>query len=333
MPELTAADEYFYHQIPEPLPNVIHRHDHWRESLFFVLHPKDHLGDTVILTMAQYPKREILDSLQMGTIGTDMILERHERPYDGDPHTLTVGPVSIDIVEPYKKVRLTADADTAPIGLDMTFDARTREKGLRRGSMKLRDEIIWDQSHMIQSGIYNGTYSYQGKTYEVNDWWGQRDHSWGIRNHSRCPFWMWLAIQLPDGMISVWNWEYANGARIYTDGCYSPSDMSEPIPVISFQHELYWTDKDGNKTDYQRDGENVIGISGDVTIQFENKEEIQIHAQGRWACRYGALGGGLLQIEISTDGGIKGTAIYELTGAHHHRYFPVARSENLPTSR
>jgi len=85
MPKLTAADEYFYHQIPEPLPNVITRHDHWRESLFFVLHPRDQLGDVVILTLAQYPKRETLDSFQLGKVGDDFIMAIHDRPYDGDP--------------------------------------------------------------------------------------------------------------------------------------------------------------------------------------------------------------------------------------------------------
>ena len=28
--------------------------------------------------------------------------------------------------------------------------------------------------------------------------------------------------------------------------------------------------------------------------------------------------------------GATGTAIYEITGAHHHHYFPIARAENLP---
>ncbi len=69
MPRLTAADEFFYHQIPEPLPNVVSRHDHWRESLFFVVHPRDQLGDVVILTLAQYPKREMVDSFQLGITG------------------------------------------------------------------------------------------------------------------------------------------------------------------------------------------------------------------------------------------------------------------------
>jgi hypothetical protein len=33
---------------------------------------------------------------------------------------------------------------------------------------------------------------------------------------------------------------------------------------------------------------------------------------------------------VRTHDGRTGTAIYELTGASHHRYFPIARGERLP---
>lgn len=330
MPRLTPADEYFYHQIPEPLPNVVTLHDHWRESLFFVAHQPTALGDVIVLTMAHFPKREELDSLQMGRIGGDFIMARHQRPYAGDPHTMKVGAASVDIIEPFKTVKLSVDAAASPVGLDLTFTARTQAYALRRGTMRAGPEIIWDQSHMIQSGRFNGSYTYKGQTYEVKDWWGQRDHSWGIRNHQRCPLWMWLAIQLPDGMFSVWNWEYANGAPVYMDGCWAPADESDPVPVVDFRHDLHWTGTDGKPVDYGRDGENVLGLAGHVDVTLEGGRTIGIDTEGRWHSRYGQLGGGQLEMLVRTSDGRSGTAAYELTGAHHHRYFPIARADNLP---
>lgn len=44
MPRLTAMDELLVHQIPEPLPNVVTHHPHWRESHFFIAHRSDALG-------------------------------------------------------------------------------------------------------------------------------------------------------------------------------------------------------------------------------------------------------------------------------------------------
>ena len=99
MPRLTPADELFVHQIPEPLPNVVTFHDHWRESYFFVVHHPETPGDVVVLTMAHFPKREEMDSLQLGIVDGNFVFGRHVRPYDGDPHTTAVGPATIEIVE------------------------------------------------------------------------------------------------------------------------------------------------------------------------------------------------------------------------------------------
>lgn len=334
MIHLTAMDEYFVHQIPEPMLNVQTFHPFWRESLFFVMHPRDRLGDVVILTLAHFPARQEVDSLQLGRVGGTPTVALHARPYDGDPHTMSVGPVRIDIAEPFRTVHLHVDeCDEAPLSMDITFRARTREYGLRRGTMKAGHELIWDQSHMVQSGTYSGTFTHQGVTYEIDDWWGQRDHSWGIRDHARVPLWMWLAIQLPEGMLALWHWEYPNGARVYTDGCFCPADGSTSTPVIDVRHDLHWIDAAGAEVSYGRDGEDVIGIAGRVELTLEGGRVIGLEASGRWAQRYGELGGGLVEVQVRTDDCSEGTAIYELTGAHHHRYFPVARAAHLPPDR
>jgi len=72
-------DEYFVHQIPEPLPNVVTCHDHWRESLLSVFHPRERLGDVIILTLAHFPGRSEMDSLHLGRIGDVAIFARHAR--------------------------------------------------------------------------------------------------------------------------------------------------------------------------------------------------------------------------------------------------------------
>jgi hypothetical protein len=331
MPELTAMDEYFVHQIPEPLPSVVTHHEHWRESLFFVAHSPSGRGDVIILTLAHFPARGVMDSLQLGRIDGEPTLAHHERPYDGDPHTMAVGPVAIDITDPFRRVRLHVDdAPEAPVALDLTFDARTKAHGLRRGTTKAGHEIIWDQCHLVQSGWYEGTLVFHGERRPVTQWWGQRDHSWGIRDHARCPLWMWLAVQFPEGMFAVWHWELPNGARIYTDGCFAPAGDGAPVPVVDFHHDLHWADGDGKETSYGRDGDDVAGVAGHVDLVLEGGRTIGLDAEGRWAQRYGPLGGGLNEMTVRSTDGWEGTAIYEVTGAHHHRYFPIARATGLP---
>jgi hypothetical protein len=346
MAEFTALDERFAHQIPEPFPNTQLFHPDWRESLFFHLHPKDRLGDVVILTLAHFPARGVMDSLQLGRVGAAPTIAHHVRPVRGDQDVFAVGPVTITVEEPLERVRLfVADSPQAPVSMDLTFTARTRPYGLRRGGMKAGHEVVWDQSHMFQSGRYDGWYRHDGVTYEVSDWIGQRDHSWGIRAHHRVPLWIWLAIQLPEGMLGIWHWEYANGAQVYSDGCFAPSDGGAPIPVVRFRHDLRWLGADGREVSYERDGDQVHGLAGTVKFTLQGGRVIEVEAEGRWAQRYsdpsvrhiaGApdvvppIGGGLSEMRVRTRDGSVGSAIYEVTGQWHHKYFPLARGHGFP---
>lgn len=322
---LTAMDELLAHQIPEPFPNVATHHPHWRESYFFIAHRSDSLGDVVILTMATYPHREAMDSLQMGRVDGAAILGHQARPHDGDPHTPVVGGARVRIVEPFETIELFADPDVCELGMDLTFRARTQPYGLRRGSMRAGHELIWDQSHLLQSGTYEGTYTVAGRTYEVDRWWGQRDHSWGIRDHGRCPLWLWFQIQLDDGFLGVWHWELENGARVYTDGCWASTDRSEPVPVVDFRHEMSWVDASGRATDYGLDGVGVAGLSGTSVFTLADGRVIEVEAEGTFARPYEPFHrGGLNQMKVVTGDGRQGTAIYEVTGSRHRRYFPEA---------
>ncbi|MDA2954937.1 MAG: hypothetical protein O3B17_03760, partial [Actinomycetota bacterium] len=163
-------------------------------------------------------------------------------------------------------------------------------------------------------------------------------HSWGVRSHARCPMWMWMPIQLEEGMLSVWHWEYPNGARVYTDGCFAPADGSEPTPVIDFQHDLQWQNASGQAVSYEKFGDDVAGLAGTVVFTLQGGRKILVEANGRWAQRYSAitnradnvLGGGLSEMQVRTSDGATGTAIFEITGQYHHKYFPIARGSGFP---
>jgi hypothetical protein len=316
-------DEQLIHQLPEPFPNVATHHPHWRESFFFIAHPRDALGDVVILTVASYPQRAVMDSLQMGRVGGERLIGYHERAYDGDPHTPDVGAARVEIVKPFEELHLWADPERCAVGMDLTFRARTKPYGLRRGTMRAGHELIWDQSHLFQSGTYDGTYTVGGTTFAVDSWWGQRDHSWGIRDHSRCPLWLWFQVQLEDGFLGVWHWELTNGARVYTDGCWAGTDGSDPVPIIDFAHDLEWIDGGGAATRYGTHGENVAGLRGTATFTLEGGRRITVDADGLFDRPYEPFQrGGLNQVSVRTDDGREGTAIFEVTGSRHHRYFP-----------
>jgi hypothetical protein len=326
-------DEYFVHQVPHLLPQVAVHHQHWRESYFYDIHDPSGTGDVIFLTMAHYPAHERMDSLQMGRVGGERLFGFSARPYDGDPHTTAVPGVRVEVVTPMKEVKLWSDPERSPIGLDLTWRARTAPYGLRRGTMRAGDDLVWDQCHLLQSGTYTGTYTTAGVSREVNGWVGQRDHSWGIRDHGRCPLWIWWQIQLEDGFLGVWHWEYPNGARVYTDGCWAVAGDEEPIPLIDFKYQANWTDPDGSPVGYGQHGEAVAGLTGVAEFCLADGRRVQVEAEGTFANPYEPFHrGGLNLMTVRTDDGREGTAIYEVTGARHHHFFPGTAVEGtLPS--
>ena len=326
----TAMDEHFVHQVPLLLPQVVTHHDHWRESLFFDVHDPSGEGDVVFFTMAHYPARGRMDSLQMGRVGGEQVLGYHDRAYDGDPHTTAVPGARVEVVRPWEEVRLWADPHSSAIGVDLVFRARTQPYGLRRGTMRAGDDLVWDQSHILQSGSYTGTYTVGGQTREVDGWTGQRDHSWGIRDHGRCPLWLWFQIQLDDGFLGVWHWELATGAPVFTDGCWAGADGSDPVPLVRFEHDVDWVGAGTTAADYGEHGEAVTGLAGTCRFVLADGRDITVEAAGTFARPYEPFHrGGLNLMTVRSGDGRAGTAIFEVTGARHHRFFPDTLVEGM----
>lgn len=326
----TPADEQLVHQLPELLPAVATPHPHWRESHFFDVHDPSGTGDAVFFTMAVRPAQDKMDSLQMGRVGGRQILHGGARPLGEDPQTPEVPGARVEIVQPWQEVRLWADPEVSPIGVDLVFTARTQPYGLRRGTMRATDGIVWDQSHILQSGTFTGTYTVEGVEHRVDGWTGQRDHSWGIRDHGRCPLWIWFQIQLEDGMLGVWHWELANGATIYTDGCWAGADGSEPVPLVGFSYDVDWRDAGGSVVAYGKNGEQVAGIAGSCRFTLADGRRIEVEAEGDFVRPYEPFHrGGLNVVRVRTGDGRTGTAVYEVTGARHHRFFPDTDVEGV----
>lgn len=325
-----ARDEQFIHQIPELLATPLWHSPFWRESYFFELHRPDARGDVLFFTMALHPNRQLMDSIQMGRIGGEHVLGVLSRTIGDDPHTTDVGGARVEVIRAFEEVRLTADPELGAFGCDLVFRACTQPYGLRRGTMRATDGIVWDQCHILQSGSYTGSYTHAGVQHHVDGWIGQRDHSWGVRDHSRCPMWLWFQIQFDDGFLGVWHWELANGAHIYTDGCWAGSDGSAPVPLVGFMHSMAWTGLDGSPTEYGLSGESVTSLSGHCSFTLADGRTFKIDASGTFDRPYEPFHrGGLSQMRVRADDGREGTAIFEITGARHHRYFPATLVEGV----
>jgi hypothetical protein len=311
----SLPDERFVHRPADPPP-------YWQESCYFVAHRPDRPGDVLILTLTSQPTRGVMECLQMGRVDGRLSFARVSRPLASHPATTAVGPARVDVIRPYEEVRLTLFPAATAVAFDLTWTARTRPHLLPPGSLSIGDRLVWAQQHVVQSGWFDGWYSVSGERRPVQRWWGQRDHSWGVRDHARAPMWMWLAIQLDDGMLAVWCWERSDGTRAYGEGCWAPIGTGAPIPVTGFRHRLRWTDADGRPVGYGRAGGDVRGLSGRVEFHLADGRRVGVQGAGTWNARYGRRGGGQHHLAVVTDDGRHGTAVYEVTGSDHHHFFP-----------
>ena len=323
----TAMDEQFVHQIPELLPERRDPHPHWRESYFFELHRPDARGRRRVLHDGALPGARAswtrcrwdgsAASQLLGVIRPALRrrpAHHRRRPARG---SRSCGRSRRSGCGPIPTV--------AAIGLDLTFRARTQPYGLRRGTMRAgRRRRLGPVPHPPVRAPTRAPTRSDGTTHEVDGWIGQRDHSWGIRDHGRCPLWMWFQIQLDDGFLGVWHWELANGARVYTDGCWAGSRRQRPGPDRRLPPR--------RRVDRRRRRPGPLRRArrGDrrpraarATFTLEGGRRITVEAEGTFDRPYEPFHrGGLNQMRVRADDGREGTAIYEVTGARHHRYFP-----------
>jgi len=74
---------------------------------------------------------------------------------------------------------------------------------------------------------------------------------------------------------------------------------------------------------YGEHGDTVTGLEGECAFALADDRVIEVAADGTFDRPYEPFHrGGLNQMRARTDDGRTGTAIDEVTGSRHHRYFP-----------
>jgi hypothetical protein len=104
--------------------------------------------------------------------------------------------------------------------------------------------------------------------------------------------------------------------------------MSEPVPVVGFRYDASWVGTDRQPVPYGKQGDEIAGLIASATFTLADRRVIEVEAQGTMARSYEPFHrGGLNLMRVSTGDGRRGTAIYEVTGARHHHFFPGTEVE------
>lgn len=247
---LTGLDEFLFHQIPDPVV-VVGTPDHrFFDRYWFSGVAPD--GEVAFFAgTGRYANLSTRDAFLNVVIGTRQHNVRISREIEvvadaAVPHQARVGPFLVDVQAPFRTVRLAVDE--GPIRADLTFttawphhlEARHREMSGHR--------LVQEQTRYDQAGTWEGWLEVEGERVDVRSWWGDRDHSWGVRvdvGGLEPP-----ALSRRSGSLTIWcNFstassaglvhfrQYDDGSASYLDGRIVDADGRDRR-VVGLQHEV-----------------------------------------------------------------------------------------------
>ena len=107
---------------------------------------------------------------------------RLSRPMRPDVTDMAVGPLRIDVQEPLQSLKIAvAPSARHPFAAELLFTATAPVHEEAPHFKRADGRIVQDYTRFNQVGRFNGWVSLAGERVEVRDWFGARDHSWGVR--------------------------------------------------------------------------------------------------------------------------------------------------------
>lgn len=183
--ELTGADEFFNHQIANSHSVVGTPDRGWTEKAWVTLMRKD-AQLQVTLGVGKYPNRNLIDGFAGVQRGVQQRTVRGSRILASRRDAVVIGPLDYEVVEPLRRVRLTLAENAAqPIRFELTFMATMPAFFEKRDTVIHTGRTASEVVRYHQAGTASGWIEIEGERIEVkaDDWFGFRDHSWGVREH------------------------------------------------------------------------------------------------------------------------------------------------------
>lgn len=206
---LTKGDDYPLHQTPEPMA-VSGGDRNFYDRYFF--NGYDPSG-TVFFAAALgvYPQLDVMDAAFCVVVDGRQYNLRASKHLASERLDMTVGPITVRIVEPLHTLQIIVAANDGPLTADLTFTVRHDPIEEPRFIRRLGPRLMMDYTRMTQNGCWSGWLGVDGVRHDITPelFLGTRDRSWGIRSvgaaESQPPaggnfgqfWWLWMPINFP----------------------------------------------------------------------------------------------------------------------------------------
>lgn len=170
-----------------------------------------------------YPNLGVVDGFASISIGDEQHTVRGSRELGIDRmDTTDVGPISVEVIEGMRRLRVRCAPNDGPLELDLEWTAAIDALAEPTTVNRTQGRLVEHSTRLIQTGIWEGTVTVDGKTTELTaeNGRGARDRSWGVRsiglerepkgiaqakgdNKKRTTLWFWSPMQFPTRSFHV----------------------------------------------------------------------------------------------------------------------------------
>lgn len=208
---LTKADDYPIHQTPEPIAYSGTDRNFYDRYFFNGYEPN---GDNFFaLAFGVYPHLNIMDASFsfIDSKGRQHCLHA-SKVMHMERMDIQVGPISIEVVEPLKCLRILVNDVDHGIKADLLFKGRMEAFKEPRFTYRNGPRTVMDLTRLTQCGSYEGWVEIDGNRIEMSPetYRGTRDRSWGVRSigmsdpQPAAPvsdpqfYWLWAPLNFED---------------------------------------------------------------------------------------------------------------------------------------
>jgi hypothetical protein len=276
---LTKFDEFTCHQIVSSFDSPESTDRAWTEKLWCNIH--DTKGRLVMaIGMGVYPNRNVMDGyacIQLDGRQHNARFSRELRPRIDE---LEVGPLRWEVLEPYRRIRLSLGENRFGLRFELEFLGRFQPGEEEPQSKRSRGRLQVNTCRYSQLGRARGWVCVGDQRIELDEehHYAQRDHSWGVRMGVGAPeqgvqepdiatftamMINWATFQLDDRALNLYLIERSDGHRELFTGQLLPrlDDARPAVPIVGVEHtyrfhersarmqsgELHLTGGDGTK--------------------------------------------------------------------------------------
>ncbi|HEX7948528.1 MAG TPA: hypothetical protein VF495_27945 [Phenylobacterium sp.] len=207
---LTKGDDFPIHQTPEPIAYAGSDRNFYDRYFFNAYAPDG--SAFVAVAYGVYPALSVADAhVAVVKDGKESCLHA-SRILGFERMDLSVGPISIDVIEPLQKLKVTV-AKTDGIAGELTFEGRAFPIEEPRFVKRNGPRLFMDYTRLTQNVRVSGWIEVDGQRIELKGWVGTRDRSWGIRpvgapDPQPTPgaglpgfFWQWSPLNFEDRSV------------------------------------------------------------------------------------------------------------------------------------